>query len=82
MIRAGAIVFAPNDGGQAEILDHPSLLFSDRGEAVEAISAALESAALQDKLRMHLSVQAKRFSAEQFVRDACRCLTAGTEVYV
>ena len=82
MIHAGAIVFAPNDGGQAEILDHPILLFSDRNEAVEAISAVLESAALQDELRTHLSVQAKRFSAEQFVRDACRCVSTSTEVYV
>jgi len=82
MIHAGAIVFAPNDGGQAEILDHPSLLFSDRNEAVEAISAVLESAALQDELRTHLSVQAKRFSAEQFLRDACRCVSTSTEVYV
>ena len=82
MIHSGAIVFAPNDGGQAEILDHPRLLFSDRSEAVEAISAVLESAALQDKLRTHLSAQAKRFSAEQFARDACRCISASTEVYV
>jgi len=82
MIHAGAIVFAPNNGGQAEILDHPSLLFSDRNEAVEAISAVLESAALQDQLRTHLSAQAKRFSAEQFARDACRCVSTSTEVYV
>ncbi len=82
MIRAGAVVFAPNDGGQAEILDHANLLFSGRSEAVEAISAVLESAALQDKLRMHLSAQAQRFSAEQFARDACRCISAGAEVYV
>lgn len=82
MIRAGAIVFAPNDGGQAEILDHPGLLFSDKGEAVEAISTALENSALQVQLRMHLSDRAQRFSAEKFVSDACRCISAGAEVYV
>ena len=82
MIHAGAIVFAPNDGGQVEILDQPNLLFSDKSEAVEAISAALESPALQEKLRMHLSARTRRFSAQQFARDASRCISAGAEVYV
>ncbi len=29
MVKAGAIVFAPNDGGQAEILNHSDLLFAN-----------------------------------------------------
>jgi glycosyltransferase involved in cell wall biosynthesis len=82
MIKAGAIVFAPHDGGQAEILEHPDLLFSDKSDAAERISAVLESAELQDKLRMHLSAQAQRFSAEQFVRDVRQCVRTSTEVYV
>jgi glycosyltransferase involved in cell wall biosynthesis len=82
MIKAGAIVFAPHDGGQAEILEHPDLLFSDKSDAAERISAVLESAELQDMLRMHLSAQAQRFSAEQFVRDVRQCVRTGTEVYV
>ncbi len=82
MMNAGAIVFAPDDGGQAEILDHPGLLFSGRSEAVEKISAALECTELQDKLREHLAVQAQRFSSERFVRDARACISNSTEVHV
>jgi glycosyltransferase involved in cell wall biosynthesis len=69
MIKAGAIVFAPKDGGQAEILRHPDLLFSNVDEAVEKILAALERPSLQSALRTHLSHQAPLFSAQSFVRE-------------
>ena len=68
MIKAGAIVFAPEDGGQAEILAHPDLLFSDTNEAVAKILAVLEEPSLQYELRNHLRPRAQQFSAQSFMR--------------
>ena len=69
MVKAGAIVFAPSDGGQAEILGHPDLLFSNVNEAVEKILSALNNPSLQSALRRHLSHQAQQFSAQSFVHE-------------
>jgi glycosyltransferase involved in cell wall biosynthesis len=74
MVKAGAIVFAPNDGGQAEILRHPDLLFSNIDEAVEKILAALENPPLQSVLRPHLTGQAQLFNAQTFMREAQACI--------
>jgi glycosyltransferase involved in cell wall biosynthesis len=74
MVKAGAIVFAPNDGGQAEILRHPDLLFSNIDEAVEKILAALENPPLQSVLRTHLTGQAQLFGAQTFMREAQACI--------
>jgi glycosyltransferase involved in cell wall biosynthesis len=69
MIKAGAIVFAPVEGGQAEILAHPDLLFSDSNEAVEKILAILAEPSRQSALRNHLKPRAQLFSAQHFMRD-------------
>ncbi len=74
MVKAGAIVFAPNDGGQEEILQHPDLVFSNDDEAVDKILAVLEGPSLQSAMRAHLKGQAQRFSAESFMRDAQACV--------
>ena len=63
-------MFAPVDGGQAEILGHPDLLFASTDEAVEKILAALEKPSLQSALRTHLKREAQLFSARSFVREA------------
>jgi glycosyltransferase involved in cell wall biosynthesis len=76
MIKSGAIVFAPNDGGQAEILGHPDLLFSNVEDAVEKILLVLEKPALQTALRTHLMNQAKQFSAIRFVQEARAFISA------
>ena len=62
-------MFAPGDGGQAEILGHPDLLFSNTDEAVEKIIAALEKPSLQSALRTHLTRRAKLFSTQSFVHE-------------
>lgn len=69
MVKAGAIVFAPSLGGQAEILDHPDLLFADEEEAIRKIQAVLEQPELQTQLRAHLEDRAKLFSAQRFMRE-------------
>ncbi len=74
MVKAGAIVFAPNGGGQAEILDVPDLLFADEAEAVEKVLAVLERPELQASMRTHLANRAEVFSAQRFMREARACI--------
>ena len=75
MVKAGAIVFAPADGGQTEILDQPYLLFSNVNEAVEKILAVLENTSLQSDMRTHLKGQAQLFSAQSFMQEVRACFT-------
>jgi hypothetical protein len=74
MVKAGAIVFATNDGGQAEILDVPDLLFADEAEAVEKVQTILERPELQTSMRTHLANRAEVFSAQRFMRGARACI--------
>lgn len=67
MVKAGCITFAPAEGGQAEIVDHPVLLYSNEDEAAEKVVGVLKSHSLRDRLRHHLSRQGERFSADNFV---------------
>jgi glycosyltransferase involved in cell wall biosynthesis len=70
MVKSGAIVFAPNNGGQAEIINCQALLFSDVPDAVNKICAVLENKAMQAELRTHLSLQAKLFNAKVFMQTS------------
>ncbi len=67
MVRAGCITFASVEGGPAEILDHPALLYRDEDDAVEKICAMLASERLRYELSAHLRRQADKFSAENFM---------------
>ncbi len=69
MVRAGMIVWVPRGGGQAEIVDHPDLIYADEGDAVRKIAAVLASPARQSALRAHLAGQAEKFSAERFMAE-------------
>jgi len=70
MVKAGAIVFTPGIGGQAEIVDHPALTFDGEQDAVERISRVIQDTARQEELTIHLAKRAARFSAETFVRES------------
>jgi glycosyltransferase involved in cell wall biosynthesis len=74
MVKAGAIVFASADGGQAEILQHPDLLFTNINEAVVKILAVLDNPSLQSVLRAHLTGQAQLFSEQTFVQKTQACI--------
>jgi glycosyltransferase involved in cell wall biosynthesis len=76
MVKAGAIVFAPNNGGQVEILDHSSLLFANVSEAVEKIHDALSQLSFQSALRMHLRRRADSFTTQTFMKEARAALSA------
>jgi glycosyltransferase involved in cell wall biosynthesis len=67
MVKAGCIPFAPREGGQAEIVNHPQLSYGNIPEAVEKIVAVLQNAELQAALTDHLSRQRSLFSEARFV---------------
>jgi glycosyltransferase involved in cell wall biosynthesis len=70
MVKAGAIVFAPNDGGQAEIIEDPDLLFTSVDEAVGKVLAVLSCQSKQDALRAHLAQRSQIFSAGKFMESS------------
>ena len=70
MIKAGAIVFAPANGGQAEILDTPDLLFTSQAEAIAKIQAALNQPNRQMQLARILAARGGLFDARNFIRQA------------
>lgn len=67
MVKAGCIAFAPDGGGQAEVLSNPALLYRDADDAVEKIVGMLADAERQEATAEHLSRQAGKFSAAVFV---------------
>ena len=70
LVRAGAIVWVPNGGGQVEIVgETPALRFDTEDEAVDNISRTLGHAAEQSRLREALSARAELFATSRFVRE-------------
>jgi len=76
MVKSGAIVFAPNDGGQTEVLDSADLLFAGIDEAADKICAVLGSAEKQSALRSHLAQRATMFSAEKFIETSVAAIAS------
>jgi glycosyltransferase involved in cell wall biosynthesis len=72
MLKAGCMVFAPDDGGQAEVLDHPDLLYGNVEDAATKIVRVLRDGKLQQALLEHLTKQSALFSAEDFCREIRR----------
>jgi glycosyltransferase involved in cell wall biosynthesis len=70
MVKAGCLVWVPDGGGQAEIVDNSALTFTDDDEAVAKITAVLRSEERQRELLAHLAVQAGKFSQERFMDEA------------
>lgn len=76
MVRAGAIVFTPADGGQTEVVDAADLLFTDSNEAVEKICAILSSDSKQSSLSAHLAERSDMFSSERFMKATLALLAS------
>jgi glycosyltransferase involved in cell wall biosynthesis len=66
MVKAGMVVWVPDDGGQTEIVAHPDLVYSGRDSAVGLIRRVLDDDAVQAELRRHLAARAEAFSAGRF----------------
>jgi glycosyltransferase involved in cell wall biosynthesis len=70
LVRAGAIVWVPNGGGQVEIVgDEPGLRYSGDEEAVDAIASTLSSSAAESRLREALALRGEAFSTARFVDE-------------
>lgn len=69
MVRGGCIVFAPNGGGQVEIITNDRLLYENTTEAVAKISAVLSNPDIEAELRADLATKADSLSAERFVGE-------------
>jgi len=69
MVKAGALVFAPAEGGQKEIIDNPSLLFNGHEEAVQKIVQVLNNPQMQRTLREHLENRSKQFGEQVFMKQ-------------
>ncbi len=70
MITAGSLVFAPDSGGQREIIgQRPELLYRDPDEAVAKIVQVLRSPERQSSLRAYLGTRAERFSCDRFMAE-------------
>jgi len=67
MVRAGCIIFVPGEGGQAEIVNHPSLTYDSIEDAIEKIDAVLSRPDRQDELRNHLEHRSEQFSVQHFM---------------
>ncbi|MDF3055841.1 MAG: alpha,3/1,6-mannosyltransferase ALG2-like [Rariglobus sp.] len=65
---AGCIVFAPEKGGPAEILDEPAQLYRDEADAVRKIIAVVRSPERQTELHERAKNRATLFSPECFMR--------------
>jgi glycosyltransferase involved in cell wall biosynthesis len=67
--KAGCIVFAPNDGGQVEILGGDDrLLYGTAEDAVAKILRVMKDPGEQAALRRHLESRRHLFSTAEFVR--------------
>lgn len=70
MAKAGCIVFAPRNGGQAEIVDYDErLLYGDETEAVERIDTVLVNEKMQAGLSEKMMACGGRYSPARFVRE-------------
>jgi glycosyltransferase involved in cell wall biosynthesis len=69
MVKAGCITFAPADGGQTEVVNHPALLYDNVEAAVDKIERVIKDRRLSQELRQHLVRQGNKFSVEIFQKE-------------
>jgi glycosyltransferase involved in cell wall biosynthesis len=68
MVSAGCIVFAPKNGGPAEIIGGDErLLYSSPQDAAAKIGMTMVSCERQKQLRDYLALRSSLFSAQRFV---------------
>lgn len=67
MVKAGNIVFVPNDGGQVEVVGDKSLIYSTEDEAIKKIISILQDQRAQLSLKEALSEKASFFSEKRFM---------------
>jgi glycosyltransferase involved in cell wall biosynthesis len=66
LLRLGCVVFVPDNGGQAEVVNDPRLRYSSVEDARVKIEAVLDSPRLQDELRAKLSEVTATHTVDRF----------------
>ena len=69
MVKAGAIVWVPDGGGQTEIVDHPDLIYADAAGAAAQILGTIGDPEREAGLRRHLAGRGAAFSGGRFVAE-------------
>jgi glycosyltransferase involved in cell wall biosynthesis len=70
LARAGAIVWVPRGGGQMEVVgNEPALMYESSQDAFEKITATLDDADEQTRLRARLAQVGEQFSTDNFMRQ-------------
>ncbi len=75
MMKAGVVLFVPQEGAQSEIVQHEGLIYRDFQDATMKIEAVLKSESQQKKLHEEMLRQAAAFEPERFcaaVRDVVK----------
>ena len=67
IVKTGYFLFAPNEEGQAEIVNHPSFLYDSVEDAIDKIDIVLRQPRLQLDFRDHLDRQGAKFSTGTFM---------------
>lgn len=75
LAKAGCIVFAPNGGGQKEILGTPDLVFDNMEDGVQKIIRVLQDEALQKAMLTQLAQRSETFSTTAFCEGTQRVVT-------
>ncbi len=69
MARLGCVCFAPEDGGPAEILADPALLYASPGDAADKICRLLADPEALARTRERLQARAAAFTAARFTAE-------------
>ncbi|HDM75187.1 MAG TPA: glycosyltransferase [Deltaproteobacteria bacterium] len=69
MVKAGNIVFVPNDGGQVEIVNDQRLTYGSEEEAIEKIVGVLSSQQDQVDICKCLEIRTQLFSTARFMEQ-------------
>lgn len=84
MVEGGCIVFAPDSGGQVEVVGgNSALLYANRDDAVQKIVTVLNSSDRQAGLRTELARRQGAFSSGRFmqaIRDAVAAMNPDASV--
>ena len=76
LMRAGCIVFVPNNGGQVEIVgEHPELKYDSDDDAVEKICRVLADQETQSRLRQALHERSALFCESHFMSHIQKVVT-------
>jgi glycosyltransferase involved in cell wall biosynthesis len=81
MAMAGCIPFVSREGGQADVVDLPGLIFDDTQDAVRKITAFLNDEFSPTRIQSHLKKQVGQYSVDIFLFEIRRTVKKFLEKY-